>query len=130
MSYPRHTLERRPERPGILTAGILLTGFYASQPAENLSAAINTPSTEADPYIAPDESYLIFISTRRGGHGSGDLYISRRDGDGWSAPENMGPSVNGDDSDYTPFVSGDGETLYFARGWGEMWMTPFAPWRR
>jgi hypothetical protein len=42
----------------------------------------------------------------------------------------MGPSVNGDDFDYTPFVSADGATLYFSRGWGEMWMTSFSPWRR
>ena len=51
-------------------------------------------------------------------------------GDGWSEPDNMGPTVNGSDFDYTPFVSADGSTLYFARGWGEMWMTSFAPWRR
>jgi Tol biopolymer transport system component len=102
----------------------------AYQPAENLGAPINTPSTEADPYIAPDESFLLFISTKAGGHGSGDLYISRRTADGWSEPENLGPTVNGDDFDYTPFVSADGATLYFSRGWGEMWMTSFAPWRQ
>jgi hypothetical protein len=102
----------------------------AYQPAENLGAPINTAATEADPYIAPDESFLVFISTKPGGAGSGDLYISRRDDGGWNEPENMGPTVNGDDFDYTPFVSADGETLYFSRGWGAMWKTSFAPWRR
>jgi hypothetical protein len=102
----------------------------AYQPAESLGAPINTSSTEADPYIAPDESFLLFISTKSGGQGSGDLYISYREGAGWSEPENLGPTVNGDDFDYTPFVSADMSTLYFSRGWGEMWMTSFAPWRR
>jgi len=99
-------------------------------PAESLGAPVNTSSTEADPYISPDESFLLFISTKAGGQGSGDLYISYRSGDGWSEPENLGATVNGDDFDYTPFVSADGETLYFSRGWGEMWMTSFAPWQR
>ena len=51
----------------------LVNGKY--QHVENLYE-LNTPNIDADPYIAPDESYLIFCSDRGGGFGSGDLYIS------------------------------------------------------
>lgn len=90
------------------------------QEAENLGTVINSSSTEADPYIAPDESFLIFASTKPGGFGSGDLYVSVRDGDGWSSPINLGPSVNGDDWDFTPTLTPDGSVLVYSRGWGQI----------
>ena len=97
----------------------LVGGVY--QPAENLGSVVNSESTDADPYIAPDESYLIFSSTRPGGAGSGDLYICFREGDGWTAPRTLGDAVNSDDFDYTPLVSPDGQYLFFARGWGDLY---------
>ncbi|MCA1612752.1 MAG: hypothetical protein LC800_01095 [Acidobacteria bacterium] len=89
--------------------------------AENLGDAINTPETEADPYIAPDESYLIFTSTRPGGYGRGDLYISFNTKGGWTTPKNLGPKVNTDVFDYTPLVTPDGKYLFFSRGWGKIY---------
>lgn len=89
--------------------------YQAAEPLE----ALNTPATEADPWIAPDESYLIFSSDRPGGAGSGDLYVSRRRSGQWSAPVSLGPLVNTADYEYTPFVHG--EWLYFSRGWGDIW---------
>jgi hypothetical protein len=47
-----------------------------SQP-ENLTL-LNTEYDEWDPFISPDESYLIFCSTKPGGPGMDDLYISFR----------------------------------------------------
>lgn len=91
-------------------------------PAENLGETINSAATEADPYIAPDESYLIYCSTRPGGAGSGDLYISFRQADGsWTAPESLGPLVNLESFDYTPLITPDGSRLLFSRDWGEIW---------
>lgn len=43
-------------------------GHYAMP--ENLGAAINTKYLEHDPFIAPDESYILFTSVDRPG-GSG-----------------------------------------------------------
>jgi Tol biopolymer transport system component len=95
------------------------TGAYRS--VERLPNGVNTPHTDADPYVAPDESYIIFSSDRPGGAGEGDLYITRRNGSAWSAPRALGPKVNSADYEYTPFVSPDGQWLYFSRGWGEIW---------
>ncbi len=90
------------------------------QPAENLGPGINTEATDTDPYIAPDESFIIFTSTREGTRGAGDLYVSYRDGDRWTAPRHLGDLVNGESFDYTPFVSPDGRYLFYSRGWGEI----------
>ena len=68
------------------------------------------------PFIAPDESYLIFSSNREGGFGSGDLYISFRDENGkWQEAINMGGSINTDEQERFPGVSPDGKYLFFTR---------------
>jgi ankyrin repeat protein/Tol biopolymer transport system component len=90
-------------------------GGYAA-PA-NLGDAINTEYREFDPFIAPDESFLIFSSGRPGGRGEADLYISFRRSDGtWSQAQNMGEAVNSSASDYTPMLSPDGKYLFFTSG--------------
>jgi Tol biopolymer transport system component len=82
---------------------------------------LNTPNVDADPYIAPDESYLIFCSNRSGGLGSGDLYISFNQNGKWTAPKNLGAAVNTAEFEYTPLISPDGKLLFFSRGWGEIY---------
>ncbi len=71
------------------------------------------------PFIAADESYLIFSSHRQGGYGSGDLYISFQDETGnWGEPINMGSAVNTDKQERFPGVSPDGKYLFFTRWFG------------
>jgi ankyrin repeat protein len=85
--------------------------------AENLGSPINTDRWEFDPFIAPDESYLIFSSNRPGGLGDSDLYVSFRGADGgWAPPLNMGAPVNSSRSEYTPMLSPDGKYLFFTSG--------------
>jgi len=84
---------------------------------ENLGPPINTSGREFDPFIAPDESYLIFASERPGGLGRSDLYLSvhREDGS-WAPPVNLGAPINSSASEYTPNVSPDGRYLFFTSG--------------
>ena len=85
--------------------------------AENLGPPINTDKWEFDPFIAPDESYIIFASNRPGSLGGSDLYISVRKPDGtWAAPENMGEPINSVAPEYTPMLSPDGKYLFFTSG--------------
>lgn len=96
----------------------LVNGQY-TQP-ENL-VEINTPQTDADPYVAPDGSFMIFSSDRPGSLGEGDLYVSyNRDGK-WTEPQNLGPVINTKEFEYTPLVSPDQKTLFFSRGWGDIY---------
>jgi outer membrane protein OmpA-like peptidoglycan-associated protein len=48
-----------------------------------------------------------------------DMYVSLKNDKGkWSSPINLGKSVNTDEDEYSPFLSADGRTLYFAsKGW-------------
>ena len=82
----------------------------------NLGAPINTEFWENDPFIAPDESYLIFQSDREGDHEFGDLFISYKNKDGkWIKPINMGENVNASYSgEGCPMVSPDGKYLFFS----------------
>ena len=90
--------------------------------AERLSNTINTPGYGAwDPYIAADESYIIFTSQRPGGYGRADQYISYRGEDStWSEPKNIGSPINTSAIEYGSYVSFDGEYYFFSRpeGWG------------
>ena len=80
------------------------------QEPENLGPAINTEAGEGSPFIAPDESYLMFTGNRRpGGIGGVDLYISfKDDADTWTAPVNMGEPVNSRAYEICALVTPDG----------------------
>ena len=73
----------------------------------------------AHPFIAPDESYIIWDSRREGGEGSSDLYISYQAEDGsWSPAINLGEKINTADAENYPTVSPDGKYLFFDRRTG------------
>jgi hypothetical protein len=80
-----------------------------------LENGINTSGYEDGPFIAPDESYLIFESQRPEGiEGSIDLFICFKQKDGrWSHPKNMGPKINTKYSERFARVSPDGKYLFF-----------------
>ncbi len=92
----------------------LKDGVY-QQPV-NLGTKINTKYHEWDPYIAPDESYLIFCSKKPESYGEDDLYVSFKLEDGtWSFPVNFGEKINSIFSENRPYVSPDGKYLFFTR---------------
>ena len=64
--------------------------------------------------LTPDAQTLYFMSDKPGGYGGVDIYKSVRDISGnWTAPVNLGPTINTSGDDMFPFIAGDG-TLYFA----------------
>ncbi|MFN1834271.1 TolB family protein [Balneola sp. MJW-20] len=80
---------------------------------------INLPGLKsiAHPYIAPDESYIIFDGkSDSSGHGSCDLYISFNKKGKWTKAQNLGPLVNTELCEFTASVSPDGRYLFFHRG--------------
>jgi hypothetical protein len=86
---------------------------------ELLPKSINLPPfLNWTPYIAPDDSYLIFSSNRTGSNDKwGDLYISFHDieTDKWSVAMNMGKSINTKSQERLPGLSPDGKYLFFTR---------------
>ncbi len=80
----------------------------------SLGPTVNSASSDFDPFIASDESYLIFSSDRPGGFGGADLYISLRQADGsWSCPQNMGKRINTPAEEFAPMISADKKYLFF-----------------
>ena len=70
-------------------------GVNSSYQVGNLGPNINTDKSEADVYIAPDESYLLMATTdREDGFGNDDIYISFNKEGQWSTAVNIGQSVN------------------------------------
>lgn len=104
---------------GDLYRSRLVNGKYTQ--AENLGDVINTAGNEADPYIAPDESYMIFSGDIEGGMGEGDLYISFNQGGVWTKPESLGATINSAEYEYTPLISPNKKYLFFSRGWGDIY---------
>ncbi len=80
---------------------------------------VNTGDWDAQGTIAPDGTYIIFASNRSGGMGGMDLYIAYRSADGsFGSPINMGPTINTDGNEFSPFLGPDGRTLFMAsNGW-------------
>jgi len=78
---------------------------------------INFPSSWiAYPYIAPDESYIIYDGEKESGFGENDLYISFKVNGSWSEANNLGPEINTKQTEMCPSVSPDGKYLFFHRG--------------
>ena len=94
------------------------------QKAVPLDSSINTTSYEADVFVSPDESYIIFCSTRDGGLGRGDLYISfKNSNDTWSKAINMGQEINTSHYEYCPFVTKDGKYLFYTSNQDIYWVS-------
>ena len=93
----------------------LVNGKY-SKP-ENVGETINTEFSESSPFIAPDESYLIFGKEAQGDRTvKNGLYIAFRGADGkWTTPIYMGDEINSGGAG-TPYVSPDGKYLFFNSG--------------
>jgi outer membrane protein OmpA-like peptidoglycan-associated protein/Tol biopolymer transport system component len=67
----------------------------------------------AHPNMGSDGKRLYFSSNRPGGFGGMDLYYSELNNGIWSAPINLGPTVNTEGNEIFPFMAPNGR-LYFA----------------
>jgi hypothetical protein len=108
------TLYFSSERDGPIAIfrSVPVAGEYIT--VEKLPSPINIGSNEQYPWIAPDESYLIFTSNRQGNK---DLYISYRNLDNsWTEPVNLAPPVSTGEDEWNPTVSPDGKYIFYGRG--------------
>jgi len=100
--------ERNVDEPGIYVSEYV-GGEY--QAPKRLPDAINSGSSY-HPYIAPDESFMIFVRTLA--ETGDDLFISFRGSTGeWTEAENLGDGINSPNHDFCPNVTPDGRYLFF-----------------
>lgn len=82
---------------------------------QKLGKEINTPFIETSACFSNDTSVIYFSSNKPGGYGGKDIYRIKKLPNGtWSLPQNVGPSVNTDKDEDSPFLHPDGITLYFS----------------
>lgn len=98
--------------------GIQAMSFAHSEwsPPVNLGAPVNSSANEMNAALSSDELALYFISTRAGGLGMADIWVSRRTSveSPWQTPVALGPTINSSGVESAPFVSGDGHLLFFS----------------
>jgi len=85
-------------------------------PPENLGPLVNGASDDNWASISGDGLDLYFMSTRPGGYGGWDIYVTKRATrtSPWGPATNLGSKVNSSDDDCQPSVPSDGLELYFA----------------
>ncbi|MEM1319861.1 MAG: carboxypeptidase regulatory-like domain-containing protein [Bacteroidota bacterium] len=67
------------------------------------------------PAFADNGNTLYFASNRPDGYGGYDIYVTRRTGNTWSTPANLGPVINSPGNEISPYI--DGNSLYFSSDW-------------
>tara|TARA_B100000508_G_scaffold118450_1_gene98631 strand:+ start:145792 stop:147873 length:2082 start_codon:yes stop_codon:yes gene_type:complete len=86
---------------------------------------VNTDAWEPHLTVSPDGKYKYFSSDREGGFGGRDIYrLVKLPNGKWSAPQNLGPTINTKHDEDSPFISVDNKTLYFSHN-GEKSMGGF-----
>jgi Tol biopolymer transport system component len=90
-----------------------MTGAWTFGPAE-LVPGVNSDYEDMQPSLRRDGRELVFSSNRPGSEGFDIWSVSRESiADGWSAPVNLGPNVNGPGNETRPSLSWDARTLLF-----------------
>ncbi len=123
-------------RPGGLGGADIWMTTRASRtaawgPPVNLGASVNSNERDFSPTICGDGLTLVFTSTRGGGMGSWDLWMSTRASteDVWNPAVNLGANVNSSNVEGECALSADGRALFFlsnrpgGMGSWDLWMT-------
>lgn len=90
----------------------VIDGKY-QQPV-NLGDAINTDGSEYEPFISPDETFLIFLAARPDEMVYADLFISYNNNGTWSTAERLPAPFNTDVTEFSPKITRDGKYFFFA----------------
>ncbi len=88
---------------------------------KKLNDNINTKYQETALCVSADGQTMYFASSRPGGSGGLDIYMSKLENGDWGPAVNLGAPVNTPFDDDAPFLSIDGKLLYFSsRGHSSM----------
>jgi outer membrane protein OmpA-like peptidoglycan-associated protein len=119
-----------PDGQTILLKGAYVNGQYETRGFSiakrtttgwSIPEKLNIPSYEKmskgkneTAFLSMDGKILLMAFSEKRNGEKDDLYISFLNDGEWSKPENLGPKINTEYSETTPFLAADGRTLYFA----------------
>jgi OmpA-OmpF porin, OOP family len=90
------------------------TGEKWSKPV-NLGGQVNGKGWDSQPSLSADGRTLYFASVRAGGQGGEDVWMTTLGADNtWSAPVNLGATINSSGNENSPFIHPSGSTLYLS----------------
>jgi outer membrane protein OmpA-like peptidoglycan-associated protein len=129
-NYPENLGVKKDNDAGVQMSDLFFVRKLKSKYQINhLPEPVNSIFTEADGWMAEDQSYILFVSDRPG-HvgdyhkkgwkwnesfwGNTDVYVSLKEGDYWSVPINLGNKINTPFAERTPWLSENGLTLYLS----------------
>lgn len=72
------------------------------------------PASEGADVTFFNDTICLFSSNKPGGFGGFDLYISTYSGGCWNTPVNLGSAINSFYNERFPFLTRDGQTLYYS----------------
>ena len=105
----------------ILIVFVLMSGCGREEPGSyrwgnlrNLGPEINSPGKDEHVTFTEDGKTMYFASIRDGGMGNYDIYMSTYRRGRWNQAECLPSPVNTGKDEYDPFVTPDGERLFFA----------------
>ncbi|MEN8250826.1 MAG: tetratricopeptide repeat protein, partial [Bacteroidota bacterium] len=79
-----------------------------------IDSSLTSEYNEGTCTVSADGRTMVFTSCmRKDGYGSCDLYISKKIGDKWTTPQNLGRPINSSAWDSQPALSADGMTLFY-----------------
>ncbi|OQA00462.1 MAG: translocation protein TolB [Bacteroidetes bacterium ADurb.Bin408] len=92
----------------------LLTDGKWTKPV-GIGKPVNSSYFESSACLSPDGQVLYFVSERKGGFGSADIFRSHRlTANKWSTPENLKGVINSEYDELGVYIHSDGKTLYFS----------------
>ncbi len=91
----------------------LVNGLWSNW--SNLGQLLNVTYDVGELHVTADGNQIYYHSKRVGGHGDTDIWVITRVNGQWQAPQNV-EAVNTEYNDGYPWVSEDGDELWFTRG--------------
>ena len=90
----------------------MVEGQYRT--TENAGDSINTAGNEFEPFVAPDESFLIFMASPSEYLEETDLYVSRNFQGRWTKAVKLPEPFNSPATEFSPKLSPDGNYFFFS----------------
>ncbi|WP_350287272.1 hypothetical protein [uncultured Croceitalea sp.] len=99
---------------------VKVLGANAFSNPKNVGGPLSTEKYEFDPYISPDERFIIFSINE---NGNSSLHYSYRDQkNNWTAPQRLGNQINTTSQDFAPSLSGDGKFIFYSNNGRLRWV--------
>jgi Tol biopolymer transport system component len=99
-----------------------------------VSAPINSAERDDGVWVDADETIMLLSYPNRGGEGGADIFVSLNSADGWTAPRNLGDTINSPYQDFGARLSPDKSQIVFtsdrpfdgqSAGLLQVWTAPF-----